>query len=353
MNRSKGVLFTATSHMDIKFSEVFSSFTYLFLPSWTWQEFEAVVHDPVFASAMWPQVAQLEGQPLSTTETTSQTLRAYMKRKFEICGGNARLMFTAPIAKCREILVLALDTVPGYEARNLLFSEASESGVVSLMASHRIMQLLPRAGSDCTVFSCSDVFWLVGSKFVLMQLRRSLLASDLQNLVDKLPGIDNPSIRGWVFEEFVHACMDPDRQQRTLAVATGQAQQQVRIRMRIRGTDTQKKDVVVSQKTREESWVFSGVDLFSADTLKTTPARPGFYCRPTTINYPTLDSFFLSADQAGTLQLSTLQITIRDQHSAKEAHILELFNWLCAFPLPAKLTDVVCHDIASLPHLLL
>eukprot|EP01105_Mastigella_eilhardi_P023026 TRINITY_DN5757_c0_g2_i13.p1 TRINITY_DN5757_c0_g2~~TRINITY_DN5757_c0_g2_i13.p1 ORF type:complete len:104 (-),score=5.98 TRINITY_DN5757_c0_g2_i13:137-448(-) len=85
-SRSGGMLVTTTAHVDIKFAEVDNAFTKLFLPSWTWCDFAAAITDPDFAAAMWPGVSQLEPEP-------PDDARAFLKRKFEICGGSARLMF--------------------------------------------------------------------------------------------------------------------------------------------------------------------------------------------------------------------------------------------------------------------
>eukprot|EP01105_Mastigella_eilhardi_P005987 TRINITY_DN1762_c0_g1_i13.p1 TRINITY_DN1762_c0_g1~~TRINITY_DN1762_c0_g1_i13.p1 ORF type:complete len:409 (+),score=86.19 TRINITY_DN1762_c0_g1_i13:158-1228(+) len=91
----RGMLVTSTTHIDIKFPEVFGSFTFVFLPSWTWRDFEDAAADPEFAAATWPCVSQLEPEPPGELDAKppGEQLRAFMKHKFEICGGSARLMF--------------------------------------------------------------------------------------------------------------------------------------------------------------------------------------------------------------------------------------------------------------------
>eukprot|EP01105_Mastigella_eilhardi_P019481 TRINITY_DN4587_c0_g1_i2.p1 TRINITY_DN4587_c0_g1~~TRINITY_DN4587_c0_g1_i2.p1 ORF type:complete len:362 (+),score=44.14 TRINITY_DN4587_c0_g1_i2:752-1837(+) len=197
-----GVLYTTTSHVDIKYDEVASSITTLFLPSWTWADLKAAVMTDEFATAIWSLIRELEHWAPNDGQPSNKQLCSYIKRKFEICGGNARRLFGVSLEKCRALISSALSGLSNSAARkDLLFADVS---AMSQQITHRLMQLVPCV-ANCKVYCETAVVWLVGSKFILSQLRKSLLSSDLQTLVDKLPGINNQSVRGWVFEVlFLH-----------------------------------------------------------------------------------------------------------------------------------------------------
>ena len=344
-NASHIRLAISSGQVDMKSQETAALKERLF-PSWTLPEYESALHAmksrdlPVEELFSLECLAELRGMDSGGNGDAKDPYMSYVRKKYTVVGGSARLMFSLTTETAKSHLSKAIDSLNVSTAAVLI-----EWGILPL--NDKFLNRLHSVYSVCEEPHPEDpteryrkekMMYNLLSQHVCRRLEAlSLVSADgMRQLLRRSQSMNNAAVVGWVYEEYVHTaiawraqaeqpvCVDLYRWTSSIFEAEPclhlEWYAMTKVRMDSKGSH------LVDLHTEQD-------DAFHFDSYVRFP----LYIRPSKSTFPTLDGILLERERTEKdgdefIRMTSLQMTVGERHDVDLVFLVkvakELSTWL-------------------------